>query len=64
MWSEKRYNEQASWHNTSTQGSRVNPQLTPRSKLKPNIPLPNSRRSITPSKIQERVSASPLRVPL
>ena len=38
--------------------------LTPRSKLKPNVPLPNSRRSITPTRTQERVSISPLRAPL
>lgn len=63
MWSDKRYNEQNSWYNTSTQGSKIS-QLTPRSKARPNVPLPNSRRSITPSKIQERVTASPLRAPL
>ena len=60
MWTGKRYQEQPTGtHSVQTQG-----QLTPRNKHKPNIPLPNSRRSITPSRVQERVSTSPLRGPL
>ena len=64
MYTEKRYSETATWYNGSTQGSRVNGQQTPRAKGKPNVPLPNSRRSVTPTKMQERVSSSPLRMPL
>ena len=64
MWAEKRYNDSTPWSQTSAQTSKNNSQLTPRSKLKPNVPLPNTRRSITPSRMQERVNTSPLRVPL
>lgn len=64
MWTEKRYNEQQNWPNGSNVSYKQNTQQTPRAKIKPGIPLPNSRRSITPSRVQERVTASPLRVPL
>ena len=46
-------------HETSDWG-----QTTPRAKQKPNIPMDVTRRSTTPSRLQERVSNSPLRVPL
>lgn len=39
-------------------------QTTPRAKQKPNIPADINRRSTTPSRLKERVSNSPLRVPL
>jgi|688.fasta_scaffold1229376_1 hypothetical protein len=44
---------------TSTQFNQ-----TPKGNNRPNIPIDNSRRSTTPSRIQERVSNSPLKTPL
>ena len=65
MWTEKRYNEPQNWQNGSNTNYKINVQNTPRNQNnKPNIPLPNSRRLVTPTRMQERVSASPLRVPL
>jgi len=52
--------------NERTQNFRTSTQFqqTPRGTNKPNIPIDTSRRSTTPSRIQERVSNSPLKVPL
>lgn len=44
---------------TSNQFSQI-----PKNINRPNIPIDNSRRSTTPSRIQERVSNSPLKTPL
>jgi hypothetical protein len=37
---------------------------TPKVANRPNIPIDTSRRSTTPTRIQERVSNSPLKTPL
>ena len=51
MW-EKRCSEQSNFLRVSNQNAKVTFQQTPRNKVKPNVPLPNSRRSITPSRVQ------------
>lgn len=64
MWAEKKAREQNNWQYTSTNMNRQQQQqLTPRQKQRPNIPLPN-RNNLTPSRIEERVTTSPLRLPL
>lgn len=64
MWAEKKSREQANWQYTSTNINRQQQQqLTPRQKQRPNVPLPN-RNNLTPSRIEERVTTSPLRLPL
>jgi hypothetical protein len=62
MWAEKKSRDQGNWQYTST-SMRPQQQLTPRQKQKPNVPLPN-RNNLTPSRIEERVATSPLRLPL
>ena len=52
MWGEKRYNDQPMTANGSVNMQRQSGHQTPRNKNRPNIPLPNSRRSITPSRVQ------------
>ena len=63
MWADKRYNDQPLTQHGSI-NAKNNAPLTPRNKIKPNVPLPNSRRSVTPTRVQERTTTSPLRVPL
>lgn len=52
--------------NERSQNFRTSTQLpqTPRGTNKSNIPIDTSKRSTTPSRIQERVSNSPLKAPL
>ena len=64
MWGDKRYQDQPLLQNGSANFSKNHPAQTPKNKGKPNIPLPNSRRSVTPTRVQERVTTSPLRLPL
>jgi len=64
MWADKRYQDQPLLHNGSANFPKNHPTQTPKNRGKPNIPLPNSRRSVTPTRVQERVTTSPLRFPL
>lgn len=50
------------WSNTSTSNQKMQ-QMTPRQNHRPNVPLP-SKNNLTPSRLEERCSTSPLRVPL
>jgi hypothetical protein len=63
MQPDRRFNNNQSAYNT-TNSSRAGPQQTPRNKNKPQVPLPNSRRSITPLRVHDRLASSPLRAPL
>jgi hypothetical protein len=63
MQPDRRFNNNQSAYTTSC-NSRAGPQQTPRTKTKPQVPLPNSRRSITPSRVHDRLASSPLRAPL
>jgi len=60
MMPDRKFSNQNGYSNNS----RVMPQQTPRAKNKPQVPLPNSCRSVTPSRVQDRLASSPLRVPL
>lgn len=62
MWVEKKSREQA-YQNTSSSNQKYQQQMTPRQKNRPNVPLPN-KNNLTPSRIEERYSTSPLRAPL
>jgi hypothetical protein len=61
MWAEKKSKEHQ-WQNTSSSNHKYQ-QMTPRQKNRPNVPLPN-KNNLTPSRLEERYSTSPLRVPL
>lgn len=64
MWADRKSKDLNNWQYTSTNiRQQTQQQLTPRQKQKPNIPLPN-RNNLTPSRIEERVTTSPLRQPL
>lgn len=61
MLGDRKYNDQIVFPSNAS-SSRLTPQHTPRPKQRPNPPLP--RKSITPSRIQDRLNSSPLRGPL
>ncbi len=63
MWTDRKTIDLGNWTNSSA-NSRVSGNLTPRTKQKPNIPIQSQRRSITPSRMSERVTSSPLKIPL
>lgn len=62
MWAERKSRDQI-YINTSTSQQKLQQQMTPRQKNRPHVPLP-SKNNLTPSRIEERYSTSPLRVPL
>jgi len=43
--------------------NKISGNQTPRAKQKPFVPLP-ARKSVTPSRVNERVASSPLKLPL
>jgi len=51
MWTDRKQTDQILLPDNFTNNKNAQ-QLTPRSKQRPNIPLPNQRKSITPSRIQ------------
>ena len=61
MLGDRKYNDQIVFPSNAS-SSRLTSHHTPRHKQRPNPPLP--RKSITPSRIQDRINSSPLRGPL